>query len=79
MPYKDQWKRTEAVRRFRRRQRERREQSRQLLSSRPILRTVIPAPSSNSPLQPNNNSAGWMMLGISALTVLAAITGRKSR
>lgn len=77
MPYKERWKRTEAVRRFRRRQRERRERSRQQWSSRPTPQTVEPILGS-VPLQ-SNKSGAWMMLGISAVTVLAAIVGRRPR
>jgi hypothetical protein len=76
MPYKQQWKRTEAVRRFRRRQRDQLLRSRDPENARATLpiRTLAEA---RAPVQ-TRTPAEWFVWGISALAVLAALTGRKS-
>jgi len=76
MPYKEPWKRSEAVRRFRRRQRAQRQRASEHRRPLPTSQTVTSSPG-NSPLQAHGSTAWLLWGGISALTVLAAITGRK--
>jgi hypothetical protein len=76
VPYKERWKRTEAVRRFRRRQRERQLRSREPGNARPTLPIGTPAQAS-APVQ-TRTPAEWFVWGISAFAVLLALAGRKS-
>jgi hypothetical protein len=76
MPYKEQWKRTEAVRRFRRRQRAKRERARELWNPSAASQGGISA--QGSPRPDTRSPATGILWGISALTVLAAIVKRRS-
>jgi hypothetical protein len=70
MPYKERWKRTEAVRRFRRRQREQRLQARNIWN--PVTASQT---GSFAQTKQESNLATWLFWGISALGLLA-ITAR---
>jgi hypothetical protein len=73
MPYKEQWKRTEAVRRFRRRQREQRLQSRNIWNrSNPSTASQT---GSFAQTKKASGPGNWLLLGISVLGLLA-MTGR---
>jgi hypothetical protein len=75
MPYREQWKRTEAVRRFRRRQREQQQRPREQVNARALLPIGTPSHSS-APVQVRTPT-NWWAWGI-AFAVLAAISGRTS-
>ncbi len=76
MPYKEQWKRTEAVRRFRRRQNERRLRSRKLAHA--LLTLPVGTPAETSAAVHTSTPTTWFVWGISVFAVLAALAGRRS-
>jgi hypothetical protein len=75
MPYKERWKRTEAVRRFRRLQREQRQRQPEQVDSRAHL--PIGTPSQSRAPEQSHTLTNWWAWGI-AVVVLLALGGRTS-